>query len=155
MTLDDLASDLPNGFHDAEVRKLTFDIAHRVARIDLDVWIGRIEAPPELGRETYRPAALDIHGVAYLVIEAPDPTYPYAKAGPISVDLCEPVDSGRLPPAQAGEFAARFFVNDWNSFISVSARDAALRWTGEPYEAGPRRVDECVPPDKPMQRTGR
>ncbi len=142
MTLDDLAQDLPNGFHDAEVCKLTFDIAHRVATIELDVWIGSMEAPPEFGRETYRPAELNLHGVAYLVIEAPDPTYRYAKTGPVCVDLCEPADSGQLPPAQAGEFAARFFVSDWNSFISVSARDAALRWTGEPYEAGWRGVDE-------------
>jgi hypothetical protein len=122
MTLEELSRELPNGFHDAKVLTLAFDLVARTATIDLELWVGD---------ETLRPARLELRGVAYFVVDAPDPAYPYAEAGPITVDLCDPDSTSRLPPTRSGDFAARFFVSEWNAFLSVSARESALRWAGE------------------------
>jgi hypothetical protein len=133
MTLDAVESSLPNGLHDALVHSLAVDFTTRVATLHLDIWIGDMEAPSRGGRETYRPARLELRGLAYLVSEPPDARYNYSEARPIKVDLCDADPTGPVPPLRPGDFAARFFVSAWNAFISVSARDTALEWTGSAF----------------------
>jgi hypothetical protein len=101
--------------------------------LDLDLWIGSMSMPLDAGRETYRAAKLELRGLAYFAVEPPDPKYPYAKPGAITVDLCDVEDGSSLPPIQSGMFASRFFVSEWNAFIIVSASEAVLIWTGEPH----------------------
>lgn len=127
-TLEELADSLPNGFHDAEVHGLAVDLRARVARLELDVLVGEVDAPADAGRETYRMARLELRGLAYFVMEPPDPRYAYAQPGTVRVDLCDVDPTGSLPPTRSGDFSARFSVAEWNAFICVSAREAALEW---------------------------
>jgi len=133
MTLDEIDSGLPNGFHDAEVSKLAVDFLQKTMTLDLDLWIGSMSMPLNAGRETYRTAKLELRNLAYFAVEPPDPKYPYAKPGAIKIDLCEVEDGSSLPAIQLGMFASRFFVNEWNAFIIVSALEAVLTWTDEPH----------------------
>ncbi|MGA2797903.1 MAG: hypothetical protein ABSE63_10010 [Thermoguttaceae bacterium] len=133
MTLDEIDSGLPKGFHDAEVSQLAVDFLQKTMTLDLDLWIGRMSMPLVADRETYGVAKLELRGLAYFAVEPPDPKYPYAKPGAITVDLCDVEDGSSLPPIQSGMFASRFFVSEWNAFIIVSASEALLTWTGEPH----------------------
>jgi hypothetical protein len=132
MTLDEIAGLLPNGFHDAQVRSIALDFVSRSAILELETWVGSMDASVGAGREKYRRASLELRGFTYFVIDPPDLKYPYAARGPVTVDLCEPEESGRLPAPRAGEFSARFFVASWNAFISISAEAAELRWIVTP-----------------------
>jgi len=135
LTLEALAEGLPNGFHDAEIHSILIDYTARRVTLKLSVWLGPVDAKAG-SIETYRDAELSIDGTQVVVIDPPDPRYPYAKAEPLWVDLehGSPETSipvlDRVPP---GSFRGRFFVRDWNSFISIVASTASLSWTGEPY----------------------
>ncbi|MGA2060763.1 MAG: hypothetical protein ABSG67_09810 [Thermoguttaceae bacterium] len=133
MTLDEIDSGLPNGFHDAEASQLAVDFLRKTMTLDLDLWIGSMSTPLNAGRETYRSAILELRGLAYFAVEPPDPKYPYAKPGAITVDLCDVEDGSSLSAIQSGMFTSRFFVSEWNAFIIVSASEAVLTWTGEPH----------------------
>lgn len=135
MTLQEVDASLPNGFHDSEVSSIAFDLLSRRAIIDLEIWMGDMSCPPHAGRETYRAARIEISRVAYLTIEPPDHRYKFAEPGPIRIDLCD-ADPQKVPATRAGDFAARFFVSDWNTFINVSAGDATVIWTAELYDRG-------------------
>ena len=137
MTPDDIADTLPNGFHDASIHSFAFDLVARVVTFRLDVWLGDANVPGYL--EMYRPARLALHGVAYLAVQPPDARYDYAKPRPIRVDLCDPDPTTGLPVTANGDFAARFFVNDWNSFIAVSAKESVLEWLGAAFDASKAR----------------
>lgn len=51
MTLEDIAAELPNGFHDAFLRRLTLDYADRRATLALNVWVGDVAAMTAAERE--------------------------------------------------------------------------------------------------------
>ena len=127
MTLDEIDRELPNGFHDAEVRRLSVDFVARIATLELDLWIGSTDLPPDGGRETYRPATIELQGLSYVVVDPPDSTYPYARAKPIRIEISGGEHRADLPPLQPGAFASRFFVQEWNAFIAISALDARMK----------------------------
>ena len=137
MTVTELDRELPNGFHDAQVRTIAVDFVARIVTIGLDLWSGSMDQPRGGGRETYRAAMLELRGLGYVVMEPPDARSSGAAAKPVRIDLCEVAASNNLPPPQAGAFVSRFFVQDWNAFITVSALDASLNWNGEPIVRGP------------------
>src|SRR5580704_13582201 len=85
MTFQEVDELLPNGLHDAELRRFEMDYVQRKLDFYLDLWIGDMEDPPE-GREVYRPVHLIVQNVAFLIIEPPDPMYPWHDPGPITVD---------------------------------------------------------------------
>ena len=136
MTLGEIARALPHGFHDAEVATITIDYVARRAVIQMEVWVADL-ATSEAGQDAYRRAELVLEGLAFLVIDAPEPSHPFGEAGPIRIDLSivptakEVAAIAKLP---AGCFAASFFVMDWSSMVYVSARTAELKWLGEPYD---------------------
>jgi hypothetical protein len=140
VTLEELAATLPNGFHDAEFKRLAADYRDRRVSIDVAVWIGDMDenfAPTEC----YRDGELVIEGLQFLVIEPPDQRYPYAREHALRVDLGMP-EPGRpkLPKPPNDCFLSSFFVNEWNAFIWISGRAANLTWTGAAYDrksAGP------------------
>jgi hypothetical protein len=132
MTLDELNASLPNGLHDARLGKLAIDFTERTVSLDLNVWVGDEEE-----RETYRPAELILSGLLFWVSEPPDPSYPYALPRPLSIDAgpftdTQPKNQPALPPVPPGAFANWLYVRDWNAFVYVAARNASLKWLGEP-----------------------
>ena len=138
MTLEELARTLPNGFHDAEFRTVLLDYGRRRVLIDVSVWIGDMDAK-FAPREGYRDGELVIDGLHFVVIEPPDPRYPFAENTSLCVAGCSPPsksDFASVSALPAGCFASRFFVNEWNSFIHVAARGANLTWKGAAYDRG-------------------
>src|SRR5262249_11933992 len=73
MTFQETAASLPNGFHDAELRRFEMDYVRRQLQFDLVIWIGDMDAPGR--RELYRRARLRVDDVAFLVVEPPDVSY--------------------------------------------------------------------------------
>jgi hypothetical protein len=131
MTLQDLAQTLPNGFHDAELRRLEMDYVRRILRFDLVVWIGSMDDP--LTRELYRPARLILDNVAFFVIEPPDTRYPSSEPGPIRIDAGDgqPRQSAsKVPQAPAGTSMSWVYLEQLNGFLLFAAGDASLEWTG-------------------------
>ncbi|MFZ2490206.1 MAG: hypothetical protein WA208_01850 [Thermoanaerobaculia bacterium] len=124
MNLAELAESLPNGLHDAELARWTVDYVARTAVLELELWVATDDSP----RELYRPARLTLSGVEYLVIEPPDPTYPFQGSKSITIDLSSEATEF-VPQAGAGT-AFRLFVAEWNSFICGAASRAELEWVG-------------------------
>lgn len=77
MTFAEIATSLPHGFHDAQLRRFEMDYVRRELTFDLDVWIGGMSADV---RELYRPARLRLVNVAFLTIEPPHPGYTMGRA---------------------------------------------------------------------------
>lgn len=129
MNIEQLAAELPNGFHDALLRTFSSDPARRRAEFILDVWVGDLHSPVESERERRRPALLELLELAYLITDEPEPRFPETWAARVQIDACGPdgnLDLARQVPA--GGFAGRFFVTEWNAFIHFAAREARLTW---------------------------
>jgi hypothetical protein len=129
MNLDDLASELPNGFHDALLRAYSSDLAARRAEFLLDVWIGDLHSDRSKERERRCRARLELLGLAYLVVDQPDPRYPGTSEAPLQIDACTADDNPeRARQVPSGGFAGRFFVTEWNASIHFAALEARLTW---------------------------
>jgi hypothetical protein len=132
VTLEELEDTLPNGVHDAEIRKVSIDYSERKVTFDLCVWVGDMDDPPER-REAYREAQLVLLGLLFLVIEPPDPKYPFADSTKLVIDGCdmrEHLPSELLASLPSDAFVRSIWVNEWNAFMHVAARDADLAWQG-------------------------
>ena len=87
MTLEELEHTLPNGLHDAEIHGIAIDYAERRVTFDLAVWVGKMEDPPER-REAYKSGRIEVSGLLFIVMEPPDPKYPFRKPS-ITIDACD------------------------------------------------------------------
>jgi hypothetical protein len=131
MTLEELAWTLPNGFHDAELRRFQMDYVSRTLEMELDVWVGEMESKDR--RETYRPAHLTFGSVAYLVIEPPDTRYEWLARAPIRIDFGVGVPSGvsvAIPDHPPECFAGYMYMGELNSFLHFAAESASFEWSG-------------------------
>lgn len=135
MTIAEIEQALPNGFHDAEIRTIRLDYVNRTASMEVSIWMDDLDVSPEF-QELYRDGVLEFEGLQSAILDPPDPRYPFAREEPLWVDL---EDGPPDPPIPAlaklpqGSFVARFFVRDWNSWVTVAAKSASLRWTSEVY----------------------
>ena len=130
MTLEELAHNLPNGLHDAELLGLNVDYVGRTISLIVEVWVGDIDGPIET-RETYRKARIDVSGLQFLVIEPPDPTYPYSDVEASRIDICDMsknLDVKLVRSLPDGTSLSSLWVNDWNAFAHIAAQDATLSW---------------------------
>ncbi|MGE5343396.1 MAG: hypothetical protein ACM3SY_18155 [Candidatus Omnitrophota bacterium] len=66
MTIQEIEEKLPNGFHDAEIEDINLNFVNKLARIDLNIWIGDIKDP-----EKYQKARLYFTDFLFLSIEPP------------------------------------------------------------------------------------
>ena len=132
MTLEELEKTPPNGLHDAEVKRVAIDYERRTMVVDLAVWVGDMDGPPER-REAYRYARIDISGLCFLVMEQPDPKYPFHESD-LRIDGCDMSKNLKpdlLSALPADSFFRSLWVNEWNAFIHVAARDAKISWIEE------------------------
>ena len=134
MQLTDIENSLPNGFHDAFIESLNVDYTSKRALIKLRLCIGDPDATTKEEKEAYKKADLELLGLVYFVIDAPDNRYKFLETKELWIDGGEvkpgsspstPVPIEMLPK---GTFAYWFFARDWNSFIHVAAMSAKLEW---------------------------
>jgi hypothetical protein len=133
MTLEEVEDTLPNGLHDAEVQRIVVDYAQHKLTLDLAVWVGEMDDPPEK-REAYKIGQLEISGLIYLVMEAPDPKYPYRTSSKLTIDSIEDkenMDSELVKALPANSFCRRFWVSEWNAFMRIAATSAQMVWMDE------------------------
>jgi len=132
MTLEELENTTPNGLHDSEVKRISVHYERRNLVLDLSVWVGDMGDAPER-REAYRRARIEISGLLFLVMEPPDPNYPFA-ARDLTIDGCDlskNLDSKLLDSLPADAFFGSLWVSQWNAFIHIAARGAQISWNDE------------------------
>lgn len=137
MTLDELYLTLPNGFHDAQLKRVILDYERGSASLTLDIWVGDLEGNPS-EYELYRLSELTLEGLAFWIIGPPDPKYLSQASGSIRIDVhnIENVPLAiRQLPVPTGAFLNTIYVYDWNSFIYLAAQNARLTWLAD---AAPR-----------------
>lgn len=149
MTLEDLEKTLPRGLHDAEVKRVAVDYELRAMAVDLAVWVGDMNDPPERG-EAYRDARINITGLCFLVMEPPDPKYPFRGSG-LRIDGCDMrknLTRELLSALPTDSFFRSLWVNEWNAFIHVAAKDATISWMENaiPHRAGQEPIANSQEP---------
>ena len=133
MTLEELENTLPNGLHDAEVQRVSVDYQERKLTLDLSVWMGNMGDPAE-AREAYRMARLELSGLNFLVMEPPDPTYPFKDSAGLTIDGCDMsknLNNTLLKSVPDSVFVRSLWVNEWNAFMHIAAKEAQIFWQGE------------------------
>lgn len=137
MTLEELDQTLPNGFHDMEIRSIELDYTAGIAKLSVRLLIGWPEDPEPQCQE-YQDAVLTMSGMCFCSIDPPDPKYPFLPDGGLLLSTGDPAKPDHLPSLvelsssfPEGVWCYRFFVDDWNAFIHVAARDAQVTWIGQ------------------------
>ncbi|WP_370677953.1 hypothetical protein [Pleomorphomonas sp. PLEO] len=133
MTLDELYVTLPNGFHDAEIKRTVLDYENGTASLTLDMFVGAVDAKPS-ERELYRLAELTLEGLAFWIIEPPSSNYLSWYPGPVRIDIhgAEHIPLAiRELPVPAGSFLNTIYVFYWNSFIYLAAQNARFTWLAD------------------------
>jgi hypothetical protein len=129
MTLEDLENTLPNGLHDAEIKRITVDYERRNLHIEVDIWVGAMADAPD-AREEYRRGQIEISGLLFLVMEPPDPKYPF-NCGDLRIDGCDlrkNLDKTLLESIPREAFFRSLWVSEWNSFIHIAGTGAEINW---------------------------
>src|SRR5215471_6300158 len=129
-SLMEIDRDLPNGFHDALLESITVSYCSNSVELDLKLLVGDPDANTEEGREARRAAKLILNDVVYFVIDPPTPGRKHSSVGGLRIDAGDAtLDSSPESPKPRGvlptdAFAYWFFVDTWNSFIHIAAREA-------------------------------
>jgi len=134
MTLQELENTLPNGLHDAEVKHISVDYQERTLTVDVEVWIGSIDDPPER-REAYRTGQIKMSGLVFFVMEAPDARYPYRISSKLTIDAADArqsLDDQLIRSLPADAFFQSLWVSEWNNCMHVAAKGAELTWNDSP-----------------------
>ena len=133
-SFEELARDLPNGFHDAEIRGISLDYLTQAAVFSMNLLVG-VGTPDNKNLSLYRAATIKISGLLLFFIESPHPKYNFVLDGdPLSVSG-DSVRVGQnremdllLPALPDNAWAYRFFLDEWNSFMYIAATSAEFSW---------------------------
>jgi hypothetical protein len=134
VTLEKLEKTLPNGLHDSQVSRIAIDYEKRKLTIDLDVWVGDMDSDAHELREAYRPAQLLIEGLVFAVLEPPDAKHPFSDSVGLTIDGCDMrknLSAELMSSLPADAFFRSLWVNQWNAFIHIAARNVELSWMGD------------------------
>jgi hypothetical protein len=138
MTLSQINSTLPNGFHDAEISRFEWNFLAATAAFEMDFWV----ATDEGNREKRRIGTLELTGVVFISVEPPDPRQldpkPFvARQEAIQIDAMPanaeifPALPRLTPDLAPGTEVFSFYVSNWNSFIHIACGDARIQWAEE------------------------
>ena len=133
MTFDELDRSLPNGFHDAWIKRVDVDYSARKVSLLVKLLVGMADDPPQ-EKDRLREGLVVFDGLEFIVLEPPIPGgTPMKEAEPWVVTYLGaplPAETKSLPvPSDC--FLAAFFLSQWNSNIYVAARSVTHRWVGE------------------------
>jgi hypothetical protein len=101
--------------------------------LGLSVGVGDMNDPPER-RESYGAARLELSGLMFLVMEPPDPPYPCKDSAGLTLNGCDMsknLDNALLKSLPEGVFVRSLWVNEWNAFLHIAAKDAEIVWQSE------------------------
>ncbi len=138
-SLEEIGMQLPSGFHDSYIEAIALDLLANTATLDLELWVGDLDAPLGPEREAYRRGRLRLNGLVYFVIEPPGPGGEWLQ-GDCGVRIEDDGEAKadhekeRLRPRAAlseKTIADWFFLHDWNSLLHIAARSADFEWTEE------------------------
>jgi hypothetical protein len=125
MTLVEIENSLPNGFHDALLKKVSVDYLKREAVLE----IGIDTSTPEMEECKHWTGRLTLTDLLFCAIDPPD-TLPQTQTN----DGLWISDTGRAEEKQfsskmkhqmpKGAFVHYFFINEWNAFLYVAAKSA-------------------------------
>ena len=137
MTLAEIESLLPSGFHDSHLRRVAIDYEQSGVLLDISLSVGDPDGPSEQ-RDNYREASIRISELVFLSIQPPDSKYAFDSKKELWIvdgydtrstpQVLELVDADLVKRIPQDAFLYSFFVSDWNSFIHVAARSAELTW---------------------------
>jgi hypothetical protein len=132
MTFEELENLLPNGFHDAAIRKISLDFSNRSIVIGMNMLVG---GPGEPDPERSRPGTVNVVSPYLFFLEPPDPRYPFilgsspvnASGGSVKFGESAKVDPllQHLPKEAT---ALGLFLDDWNSYIYIAAANVEFSW---------------------------
>ncbi len=132
MTFEELEEKLPNGFHDAEIRKISMDFVNRSIVIGMNLLVG---VPGDPDPERYRPGTLRVVSPYLFFIKPPDPSYHFVPDGSpinasgrsVKVGQNEEVDRllAVIPPNAT---VYLFFLDDWNSCLYLAGASVEFSW---------------------------
>jgi hypothetical protein len=136
MNFDQLLNHANGTLHDSTLESVAIDYVARTVRLGFNVSVGDPDAADKADRGRRQRGSFLISGLAFLVIEPPDPRYPYQGPGGLlitddgevtgGVPKNAPDLPGNLSP---GAFVHYFFVNPWNCFIYLVATGAEFQWS--------------------------
>jgi len=134
MTFEKLEMELPNGFHDAEIRGIGLDYVSRTADLRMNLLVG-VGTPEDRNAAIYRAGTVRIAGLLLFYIEPPDPHYCFALDGSplnasgnsVKVGQDAAIDRllAALPPNST---AYLFFLDDWNSSLYLAGASVEFSW---------------------------
>lgn len=133
-SLVELENLLINGFHDALLEGVSLFPSESEASLDLQIFVGDLDADTIEKREKYRKARIFIKGLYYFCIDTQteDLTSFSCPSRIEGGEACETSPPLLRPRRSVPEGAAYwFFVNDWNSFIHIAAKEASLEWLSQ------------------------
>lgn len=128
MNIEEIRLSLPNGFHDSILRSIAIDYVNRVLVICLDVDMTEDGCQVR----TFQQYELRVIDFDWVVIEPPDCDYPYDQQGPeVDGGLVEDIKNSSVMHliSKSGHkslFYYWFYVQQWNSFIYIAAKDVEL-----------------------------
>ncbi len=133
MTIEEIERRLPNGFHDSNIKTISIDYVMQLAKFNLEVNMGTPDVRDKEPEEIYRDGILTVSELLFCVIEPPDPQYPYKDTKGLWITSSGPIEAAKLPikvyeVIPEGLFDHYFFINDWNSFIYLAAKNAQFDW---------------------------
>jgi hypothetical protein len=129
-TIAEIERTLPNGLHDAILKRYVVDYELASAELSFDVWVGDLNSDKDSTREAYRSGKLTLLGLDYLVVEPPDLSVA-SKPGPFacSVSATDEVNPQvKLPNGVENGFRESFFLYSTNSFIHICAKNAEFTY---------------------------
>jgi hypothetical protein len=127
MNFDDLIDELPNGLHDAQLHEITIAYSSRTVLLHATAVVTEEAA-------AHRDLKITLAGVAFFLIDPPDPSYPFAQTKPLWIDAGsgQPATSeASVPALPPGTTLNWIYVNEWNAFIRFAAASCRYEWIGE------------------------
>lgn len=130
MTIEDIEKSLPNGLHDSKLCRLAVDYQLRTLEAEVEIWIGNMDEAPEQ-RETYKRGRIEISGLIFMIIEPPDPKYPFLSSAQLTIDGCDQrqdLNATLLKSLPKKTFFRSLWVGEWNAFIHIAGTNAKFSW---------------------------
>lgn len=131
MNIEDIERGLPNGLHDAVMRKHIVDYEKHTVTFYIDVWVGDLDSKIKEEKECYKGGVLKFSGLEYFVIEPPSEVnvlfepFSFSPGNP-DTDKIKP--SSNLPETPEGTFCTYFFVYSLNAFMHICSSEVTFSY---------------------------